>query len=226
VNLDNSPDPTLEPGRFYGPRSVTVADGEIYVTDTGNERVQVFASDGTFLRAFGGHGTEAGKLIEPVGITIGADGNVWVADSGNARLSVFTKQGAPLAQIPVPSWDAEADREHYLRLGPDGRVYATSPGNGSVEVVEDNQPQTVVGPGDPGEVRRPLGIAIADDGSMLLTDPELSVVGRVVPEEPADPGMPVGSPVSWMPEPASVSRRSRTARCATRRARRGRASAR
>ena len=63
----------------------------------------MFAPDGTFLRAFGGFGTEPGKLIEPVGITIGADGNVYVADTGNARISVFTPDGTPSRRSRCPA---------------------------------------------------------------------------------------------------------------------------
>lgn len=197
ANLSNSPDPAPEPGRFYGPRGVAVSDGEIFVTDTGNERVQVFASDGTFLRTFGGYGDAPGKLIEPVGIAIGADGNVWVADSGNARISVFTPDGTPVTQIAMPAWESQVVPRNYLRIGPDGAMYATSPSAGTVEVIRSGQPVTVIPAGDSGEVRRPLGIAIGPDGSFLLTDPELSVVARVVPETPEEPATPGASPVAW-----------------------------
>lgn len=199
TDIENSPDPSLEPGLFFGPRSVAVADGEIYVTDTGNERVQVFGSDGTFIRAFGGYGAEPGKLLEPVGIAIGPDGNVWVADSGNSRLSVFTRDGVAVAQIPMASWEGQGDLRNFLRFGPDGLLYATSPGSGVVEVVQGERAETVSGSADAGDVQRPLGIAIAEDGTFLLTDPGQSTVARLVPDVPAGLGTPVASPVSLGP---------------------------
>lgn len=199
TDIGNSPDPSPEPGLFFGPRSVAVADGEIYVTDTGNERVQVFASDGTFLRAFGGYGTEPGKLLEPVGIAIGPGGNVWVADSGNSRLSVFTRDGVSVTQIPMSSWEGQGQLLNFLRLGPDGVIYATSPGAGVVEAVQGDRVETVVDRGNSGDAQRPLGIAIAAEGSLFLTDPGQSTVAEVVPEVPEGFASPVASPAPIIP---------------------------
>lgn len=205
TDIGNSVDPAPEPGLFFGPRSVAVADGEIYVTDTGNERVQVFSSDGTFLRAFGGYGTEPGKLLEPVGIAIGPDGNVWVADSGNSRLSVFTRDGAPVRQIPMASWETQGDLQNFLRFGPDGLLYATSPGAGVVEVVQGERVEPVVSTNEGADVQHPLGITVAADGSLLLTDPDQSIVVEVVPQVPESFSTPVGSPASV--DPSATPRR-------------------
>ena len=43
---------------------------EIVVTDNGNNRVQVFSSDGTYLRSFGRKGNKQGEFNYPRGITI------------------------------------------------------------------------------------------------------------------------------------------------------------
>ncbi|HVL23508.1 MAG TPA: SMP-30/gluconolactonase/LRE family protein, partial [Thermomicrobiales bacterium] len=125
----DSPDPTLNPGLFFGPRGLVVTENEIYVTDTGNERVQVFGKDGTFLRAFGGFGTEPGKLQEPTGLAMGPDRNLYVADSGNGRISVFTPEGEFVREIAVPSWAEQlgTDRMNALAFGPDGTLYMTAP---------------------------------------------------------------------------------------------------
>jgi len=193
TDIENSPDPSPEPGLFFGPRSVAVADGEIYVTDTGNERVQVFASDGTFLRAFGGYGSEPGRLLEPVGIAIGPDGNVWVADSGNNRISVFTPEGEAVRQVPVPAWETQGELLNYLRFGPDDRLYATSPGDASVSMIENGQTPAIVWDGG-DDVQRPLGIAVAADGSLFLTDPSQNTVGNVTPDQPEGMASPIASP--------------------------------
>ncbi|MDQ4045145.1 MAG: NHL repeat-containing protein, partial [Chloroflexota bacterium] len=144
ANLNDSPDPGLETGLFFGPRGIAVHDNEIYVTDTGNERVQVFASDGTFLRAFGGFGSGPGQLIEPVGITVGSNGTVYVADSGNNRLSIFESDGTPIRQVPVPSWEGQDQLVNYLALGPDGLVYMTSPSSGTVDVYDPDRNEVIL----------------------------------------------------------------------------------
>jgi DNA-binding beta-propeller fold protein YncE len=200
TDIGDNPDPTIETGRFFGPRGVAIDGGEIFVTDTGNERVQVFASDGTFLRAFGGYGTEPGKLLEPVGIAVGPDGRVYVADSGNGRLSVFERDGTPVTQVPIPSWEAQPTLENYLAFGPDALLYMTAPDAGVVDVYDPRSGQIVLttqGPVDT-PMQTPVGITVMADGEVLVTDIGLNDVVRFTPEIPASGGAasPVASPAA------------------------------
>lgn len=166
----DSADPNVDTGRFYGPRGVAVDNGEIYITDTGNERVQVFASDGTFLRTFGGTGTEPGKLLEPTGIAIGPDGNVYVADSANARISVFSKNGDFVRVMPVASWLGEAEQINYLTFGPNGLLYATNPSAASFAAI-DPDTGAIVYEGNGGQqLSQPVGITVAPNGTIYIAD--------------------------------------------------------
>ena len=178
----DSPDPTIEPGMFFGPRAVAVTEDEIYVVDTGNERVQVFAPDGTFLRAWGGYGSEPSQLIEPVGIAIDSEGRVYVADSGNARISVFARTGTPLEQWPVPAWQGNLFFEPYLAIDPSGRLYATSSATGSVEVFDrtGQQIDSITNVGNEF-LEGPIGIASAADGTIFISDADRSAVLRYTP---------------------------------------------
>jgi uncharacterized protein (TIGR03663 family) len=181
------------PGLFYGPRDVTVFNEEIYVSDTGNERIQVFGLDGTFRRAFGGTGSEPGRLIEPVGIAAGPGGLIFVADSGNARISIFQPDGTPVAQWPVPNWEGQTYFEPYLAFGPDGLLYATSRATGTIEVFgpDGNLVESLPAVNNVA-LEGPVGITSAPDGSLLITDANLSGVVRMVPtlapaiDEPED----------------------------------------
>lgn len=199
---NDSVDPGVQAGLFFGPRGVAVSEGEIFVTDTGNERVQVFGPDGTFLRAFGGFGSEPGKLVEPVGIAIGPDNNVYVADSGNARLSVFTKDGTPVSQFPVPSWQAQGERLNYIRFGPDGVLYTTSPGSQVIEAFSNGRIARVADGGQDGGVASPSGITVASNGVLLLTDTRASTIEEVEPVLPD--GFAVGPAASPVASPQSL----------------------
>ena len=183
-----------EPGRFFGPRSVALAGDEVFVADTGNERVQVFGPDGSFRRAFGGYGSEPELLIEPVGLAVGPDGYLYVADSGNARVSVFTPAGEPVRQISVAAWpapDPSGGRpafQPYLAFDAAGRLYATNSAGGTVEVYApdgtEQEPLFVAG----GErFEQPIGVAVAPSGELLVTDAGRNAVLRLplppVPEQ-------------------------------------------
>ena len=87
-------------GMFDGPWGVAVNErNEIAVTDRYNNRVQIFSSDGTYLRSFGSKGDQEGEFNEPTGIAYLNNGNIVVADSENNRLQIFTEQGEYLTQI-------------------------------------------------------------------------------------------------------------------------------
>jgi DNA-binding beta-propeller fold protein YncE len=82
------------PGDFSSPTNVAVdKDGNLFVTDTMNDRIEEFDADGAFIRAFGRNGDGPGDLARPKGIAVDCDGHVWVADAMLNRLQVFTAEG-------------------------------------------------------------------------------------------------------------------------------------
>jgi DNA-binding beta-propeller fold protein YncE len=87
-------------GNFSKPTNVAVdKDGNLYVSDTFNDRVEEFDADGAFIRAFGKNGDGPGDFARPKGIAIDSDGHVWVADSMLNRLQVFTPDGHLLMAV-------------------------------------------------------------------------------------------------------------------------------
>ena len=68
------------PGLFSFPQFIAVDDdGNSYVTDLGNKRVQKFSSSGEFVTTWGQSGTLPGEFYYPSGIVVN-DSFVYVAD--------------------------------------------------------------------------------------------------------------------------------------------------
>lgn len=66
-------------GSFLFPTYLTLdAQGNLYVADTINSRVQVFDPDGKFLRAIGKHGTAFGQFDKPKGVAVDKIGRAHV----------------------------------------------------------------------------------------------------------------------------------------------------
>ncbi len=63
--------------------------GYIFVADSGNNRIQIFNPDGTYLRSFGKWGSGATEFKGLEGIAVNANGNIMVADRENHRVQVF-----------------------------------------------------------------------------------------------------------------------------------------
>lgn len=88
------------PGEFGGASNVAVdQDGNVYVTDTMNNRVEIFDADGNFLSEFGKHGDGPGYFARPKGIAVDCDGHIWVADQYQDRVEVFNREGQLLTYI-------------------------------------------------------------------------------------------------------------------------------
>lgn len=164
--LDSPDAATTNPGTFYGPRGIAIDGDRVYVTDTGNERVQVFDLNGEFVALWGTAGSEDGQLLEPVGIAI-HDGVVYVADSHNSRIARFTTDGEPLEAWTVVPWNGLRFFEPYLAITVDGALLATTSVMNELLLFDENGAITLVPPGD---VMRPYAAVAVDSGELLVTD--------------------------------------------------------
>ena len=81
------------PGDFAKPTGVAVdAEGNLYVCDTMNNRIEIFDADGKFVSTFGKAGDGPGYFARPKGVAIDSDGHIWVADGQQDRVQVFNQQ--------------------------------------------------------------------------------------------------------------------------------------
>ncbi len=125
-------------GTFNEPWGVAVAsNGDVFVSDTWNHRIQRFNKDGKPLKMWGVFGTAEtpNGLYGPRGIAVSEDGRVFVADTGNKRIMVFDQNGAILAQFGGDGYDLGKFNEPTdVKLDSAGNVYVTDAWNQRVQV--------------------------------------------------------------------------------------------
>jgi tripartite motif-containing protein 71 len=82
-------------GQFNNPFDVEVGpNGNVYVAEGANNRIQRFATTGTLLGGWGAAGTAEGNFNLPAALGTDPTGNVYVADSSNNRVQKFTSVGS------------------------------------------------------------------------------------------------------------------------------------
>ena len=123
-------------GMFNLPFGVAVTDkDEIVTTDYGNRRVQVFDSNGTFLKSFGHEGQTAVELKSPTGIAIDMDRNIFVAEYDNHRVQIFSWEGKHLGSFDGRgSRDSQLFEPRGLSLDSAGNVIVADTGNKVIKI--------------------------------------------------------------------------------------------
>ena len=104
----------------------TAEDGTVYVTDSGNFRVQAFNPDGSHKLSFGTVGRKIGNFARPKGISTDRDGNIYVVDSAFGNFQIFNDKTELLMFIGTRGQQA-APGQYMLPAGitvdEDGRIY-------------------------------------------------------------------------------------------------------
>ena len=123
-------------GMLIGPMGVAVtAKDEVVVADNQNHRVQVFDSNGTFLRSFGRQGKYAGEFENPTGIAIDKDGNILVSEYYNHRVQIFSRKGTHLGSFGGKgSLDSQLLNPWGLSLDSTGNVIVADTGNKLIKI--------------------------------------------------------------------------------------------
>ncbi len=171
---------------FFPSGAATDSNGNVYVADSYNDRIQKFDSSGNFLRAWGkdvvasgpdetgagfeicvvavdscqhGHHTSAagGELYIPFGIATDSADNVYVTDSYNHRVQEFDSSGTFLR-----AWGKDV-----VSAGPGN----TGTGPEICVAANGDTCQAGVGTGAlGGEMNDPNGVAVSAAGDVYITD--------------------------------------------------------
>jgi len=85
---------------FYQPADIAGdSEGNLYVLDGGNHRIQKFDRQGKYLSTTGRRGQGPGEFSRPKCIDLDAEGNIYVADAANQRIEIFNSGGENLRSI-------------------------------------------------------------------------------------------------------------------------------
>ena len=178
------------PGQFDHPRDVAVApDGNVYVVDALNNRVQYFTSSGGYLGEWGGTGTGPGQFQDPRQMAIDKDGNVYVSDGAN-RVQKFSATGGYLMSFV----DTLIVNPHGVCVDPDGNLYAGSKHTGHISKFDaaGNFVMEFTSPGWGGMMAHDLdGSLVANEGCDLLQ--RFSDAGALIHETACSAVPEVGS---------------------------------
>lgn len=109
---------------FYMPADIAFdGDGNVYVLDSGNHRIQKFNPFGEFITSIGNKGQGPGEFQFPMSLDIDTKGFLYVADMGNQRIQVLTSEGKELKTIKLIK-----DSVSVTRISKSGRMIMGSGG--------------------------------------------------------------------------------------------------
>jgi DNA-binding beta-propeller fold protein YncE len=154
-----------EPGQFAGPRGLATDDhGNIYVSDTGNSRIQEFDPEGKFITFIGTAGSGPGELRQPNGIAVDPSGNIYVADAMNQKLIKYGADGKFVSEWKGPDSGFYGPRD--LAFGANKLLYIIDQGRTRVARFDPASEQFIVwgtsGDGD-GQINEATGITVGDN---------------------------------------------------------------
>jgi DNA-binding beta-propeller fold protein YncE len=141
--------------------------GDIYVSDRPAGALQVYSSDGTFLRTIDSPAGLDGW--QPLGVAFSSDGHLLVTDAGTGQLYEFDPNGSlirtvgQLGQFSFPN---------SVVVDPAGNLYVSDSNNGRLVVLDASGAQVAVlrrGPNE-GDLGMPRGLAIDDQARVYVVD--------------------------------------------------------
>ncbi len=161
-------------GHLDDPGDVAIdSSGDIWVLDTGNDRVEKFSSEGAYIAQFGSAGSGNGQLEQPAGLALDSSGDVWVADTGNNRVEEFSATGEDLKSFGVRGTKKGQFKSPGGIAVDGGSVWVSDSENGRVQRFNEagEYQATVASRGSGrGEVGEPEGMAVDAKGDVWIAD--------------------------------------------------------
>ena len=151
-------------------------DGSLFVADTGQNRALKIAPNGEPITVFGQTGGDNQRVEQPTDIALDRSGGIFIADPVRGRVVSFNPALTFIREWVIPR--AGTVNGPHLAIT-SSAVYVTDPEGAKVlKFGLDGQDQGKIGS---GELKRPVGIAIGQDGSVYVADVETRSIVKYAP---------------------------------------------
>lgn len=191
-----------EAGELSSPYGIATRDGDLWVSDYSNDRIEKFTEAGEYVTQFGTEGSGNGQFETPSNIAIDSKGDIWAIDwvGYQARVQEFNENGEYLGQLASSELNTS-----WLDFA--GGLAAGS--NGNLWIMNESQLQ---------EWTHTTWLATKDEGpapavTRAMTYRSVDVEGQAV-AEPIEELGPIPAGVTCGKNPAEVSQAELSARLA------------
>ncbi|MBS4024584.1 MAG: SMP-30/gluconolactonase/LRE family protein [Clostridia bacterium] len=161
-------------GQLVKPMAVTTANNRIYVSDTGNHRIQVFDMNGNFLFHFGQVGRQEGQFHFPYGIAGDSEGRIYVADLYQSKISVFNPEGEFLHYFGDAEAQKAIDGPGDIFITEDNKLYLTDINQSKILIFDIAEGNLLLEFGEfgrsAGQFYAPNGVAVDRQGNIWVVD--------------------------------------------------------
>lgn len=182
---------------FNTPSAIALGpDGNLYVADTGNNRIRKITPDGN-VSTVAGNGTAGyvdgpaaqAQFNGPIGLAVSKGGDIYVADTYNDTIRMITTEGE-VTSIAGGGTPGYADGEQKVALFDtpsgiivveDSSLIVADTGNRRLRKVSKEGNVTTL-PVSGEELSRPIGLAFSHDHFLYVTELDQSRVLQVAPD--------------------------------------------